>query len=110
MGYMYLKMYNDFIDMGALEPLDECFTEEEISNYLYYDLGNVKGAQYALPFIVGNARILYFNMDILNEAGVTELPTTWQDLVDVCTQVKEANLEGVIPFAQEWADLAISVP
>ena len=96
MGYMYLKMYNDFIDMGALEPLDECFTEEEISNYLYYDLGN--------------ARILYFNMDILNEAGVTELPTTWQDLVDVCTQVKEANLEGVIPFAQEWADLAISVP
>ena len=39
--YMYLEMYNDFIDMGALEPLDECFTEEEISNYLYYDLGNV---------------------------------------------------------------------
>lgn len=106
-GYMYLEMYNDFIDMGALEPLDAYFTEEEISNYLYYDLGNVKGAQYTLPFIVGNARILYFNMDILNEAGVTELPTTWQDLVDVCTQVKEANLEGVIPFAQEWADPAI---
>ena len=106
-GYMYLEMYNDFIDMGALEPLDAYFTEEEISNYLYYDLGNVKGAQYTLPFIVGNARILYFNMDILNEAGVTELPTAWQDLVDVCTQVKEANLEGVIPFAQEWADPAI---
>lgn len=68
-GYMYLEMYNDFIDMGALEPLDAYFTEEEISNYLYYDLGNVKGAQYTLPFIVGNARILYFNMDILNEAG-----------------------------------------
>lgn len=67
----------------------------------------MKGAQYALPFIVGNARILCFNMDILNDAGVTELPTTWQDLVDVCTQVKEANLEGVIPFAQEWADPAI---
>lgn len=67
----------------------------------------MKGAQYALPFIVGNARILCFNMDILNEAGVTELPTTWQDLVNVCTQVKEANLESVIPFAQEWADLAI---
>ena len=25
----------------------------------------------------------------------------------LCTQVKEANLEGVIPFAQEWADPAI---
>lgn len=106
-GYMYLEMYNDFIDMGALEPLDSYFTEDEIANYLYYDLGNVKGAQYTLPFIVGNARILYFNMDILEKAGVTELPTTWQDLVDVCTKIKDANLEGVIPFAQEWADPAI---
>ena len=106
-GYMYLEMYNDFIDMGALEPLDSYFTEDEIANYLYYDLGNVKGAQYTLPFIVGNARILYFNMDIMEKAGVTELPTTWQDLVDVCTKVKDANLDGVIPFAQEWADPAI---
>lgn len=106
-GYMYLEMYNDFIDMGALEPLEAYFTEEEISKYIYYDLGNVKGAQYTLPFIVGNARILFFNMDILNEAGVTELPTTWQDLVDVCVAVKDANIEGVLPFAQEWAEPAI---
>lgn len=106
-GYMYLEMYNDFIDMGALEPLDAYFTEEDTADYIYYDLGYVKGGQYALPFIVGNARILYFNMDILEQAGVTELPKTWQDLVDVCTQVKEANIEGVMPFAQEWADPAI---
>lgn len=106
-GYMYLEMYNDFIDMGALEPLDAYFTEEDTADYIYYDLGYVKGGQYALPFIVGNARILYFNMDILEQAGVTELPKTWQDLVDVCTQVKNANIEGVMPFAQEWADPAI---
>ena len=97
-GYMYLEMYNDFIDMGALEPLDECFTEEEISNYLYYDLGNVKGAQYALPFIVGNARILCFNMDILNETGVTELPTTWQDLVDVVHSGEGSQSGGRYPL------------
>lgn len=59
-GYMYLEMYNDFIDMGALEPLDAYFSAEDTANYIYYDLGNVKGAQYTLPFIVGNARILYF--------------------------------------------------
>lgn len=67
----------------------------------------MKVAQYALQFIVGNARVLYFNMDILNEAGVTELPTTCRIWWMLCTQVKEANLEGVILFAQEWADLAI---
>ncbi|MFR9216849.1 MAG: ABC transporter substrate-binding protein [Ruthenibacterium sp.] len=106
-GYMYNEMFNDFIDMGALEPLEEYFSEEDTANYIYYDKGYMKGAQYALPFVVGNARVMFFNMDILNEAGVTELPTTWQELADVCLAVKNANLDGVIPFAQEWTDSAI---
>lgn len=106
-GYMYLEMYNDFIEMGALEKLDDYFTAEEVENYLYYDKGFIKGAQYTLPFVVGNARVLYFNMDILEQAGVTELPETWDDLVAVATQIRDANIDGVIPFAQEWADPAI---
>ena len=106
-GYMYNEMFNDFIDMGALEPLESYFSDEDTANYLYYDKGFIKGAQYALPFVVGNARVLFFNMDILNKAGVTELPTTWDDLANVCMAVKNANLDGVIPFAQEWNDSAI---
>lgn len=106
-GYMYLEMFNDFIDMGALEPLEGYFTPEETANYLYYNLGNVKGHQYTVPFVVGNARILYFNKDILAKAGVAELPKTWDDLVNMCLKVKDAKLDGVMPFAQEWADPAI---
>lgn len=106
-GYMYLEMFNDFIDMGALAPMDEYITDEDRANYLYLDKGFIKGKQYAMPFIVGNARILFFNMDLLEKAGVKELPKTWQDLVDVALKVKEANLPGVIPFAGEWADPAI---
>lgn len=106
-GYMYLEMFNDFIEMGALEPLDSYITDADRENYLYLDKGFVKGKQYTMPFIVGNARVLYFNMDLLEQAGVTELPTTWQDLADVAVKVKEANLPGVMPFAGEWADPAI---
>ena len=106
-GYMYLEMYNDFIDMGALEPLESYFTPEETANYVYYNLGNVKGHQYTVPFVVGNARILYFNKDILAKAGVTELPKTWDDLANMCVKIKDAKLDGVMPFAQEWADPAI---
>lgn len=106
-GYMYLEMFNDFIEMGALEPLDAYITDADRENYLYLDKGFIKGKQYTMPFIVGNARILYFNMDILEQAGVTELPATWQDLVDVAVKIKEAGLPGVMPFAGEWADPAI---
>lgn len=99
---MYLEMFNDFIEMGALEPLDAYITDADRENYLYLDKGFIKGKQYTMPFIVGNARILYFNMDILEQAGVTELPATWQDLVDVAVKIKEAGLPGVMPFAGEW--------
>lgn len=106
-GYMYLEMFNNFIDMGALEPMEDYFTQEEKDNYLHLEKGFIKGHQYTIPFVVGNARILYFNMDILAEAGVTELPKTWNDLINVTQKVKDANLSGVMPFAQEWADPAI---
>ncbi len=106
-GYMYLEMFNDFIEMGAIEPLDSYLTDAERDNYLYLDQGFVKGKQYTMPFVVGNARILFFNQDILEKAGVTELPTTWQDLIDVALKIKEANLPGVMPIAGEWADPAI---
>lgn len=106
-GYMYLEMLNDFIEMGTLEPMDDMFTQAEKDNYLHFDLGFINGKQYTVPFVVGNARIMYFNTDILEQAGVTELPKTWDDFVEVCTQIKDANIEGVIPFAQEWAAPAI---
>lgn len=106
-GYMYLEMYNDFIELGALADMAEYITDADRENYIYLDKGFVKGGQYAIPFVVGNARMLFFNMDILEKAGVMSLPSTWEDLVTVCKKVKEANLDGVMPFAQEWADPAI---
>ncbi len=103
-GYMYVEMYNDFIDMGALAPLDEYITDEDRENYLYLDKGFIKGKQYTMPFIVGNARIPFFNMDILEQAGVTELPSTREELIDILLKVKEADLPGVMPMAGEWAN------
>lgn len=105
--YMYSEMIGSFIDMGIPEPLDSYLTQEEKDHYVYIDKGMIRGKQYMLPVVVGSARILAVNKDIMEQAGVTELPNTWQDLVDVATKVKDANIENVIPFAQEWAEPAI---
>lgn len=105
--YMYSEMIGSFIDMGVPEPLDSYLTDEEREHYTYIDKGMIRGKQYMLPIVVGAARILVFNMDILEQAGVTELPSTWQDLIDTALQIKEANITGVMPFAQQWADPAI---
>ncbi|MDR3172852.1 MAG: sugar ABC transporter substrate-binding protein [Treponema sp.] len=107
-GYMYNEMLNDFIDMGAVLKLDSYFTAEDKAKYLHFGLGNMKGGQYTVPFVVGNGRIMYFNKDLLAKAGVTALPKTWNDFIQTGLKIKNANLgSDIIVFGQEWADPAI---
>lgn len=106
-GYMYLEMFNDFIEMGTLADIDAYFTKAEKDNYIYWKQGNMKGGQYALPFVVGNPRLPFFNMDILKKAGWDKPPQTWQDLIKCAQDVKNLNLPGVMPIAMEWAEPAI---
>jgi len=105
-GYMYIEMISDFINMGAIEPLDSYITQEDRENYLYLDKGFIQGQQYTLPIIVGNARILVGNMDLLNDAGITEVPTTWDELIATGKILREKTPD-IIPFAQPWGEPAI---
>lgn len=102
-GWLYMEMFYDYIDMGALADLSPYFTEAETSNYLYYDLGNLQGSQYALPFVVGATRVMLANMDILEQAGVSSVPTTWDELTAACDAVL-ANCPGVTPLVQDWGN------
>lgn len=103
-GYLYMEMFYDYIDMGAIVDIDEYFTDEEKENYIYYDLGNIMNAQYALPVVVGNPRMLVANMDILNQAGVDSVPSTWDELKAACQAVKE-NVPDVAPIMEDWGNL-----
>lgn len=102
-GYMYMEMFYDYIDMGALTDIDEYFTDEEKENYLYYDLGNILEGQYALPVVVGNPRILAANMDLLNAAGIDKIPSTWDELVSAYKTIQEKTPD-VTAFLQDWGN------
>lgn len=102
-GWLYMEMFYDYIEMGALADLDPYFTDEEKANYLYYDLGNIQGAQYALPFVVGNPRVMLANTDILAQAGIDAVPTNWDELTAACDAVLE-KCPGVTPLVQDWGN------
>lgn len=100
-GYLYMEMFYDYIEMGALADVGEYFTDEEKENYLYYDLGNIQGGQYALPVVVGNPRLLACNMDVLKEAGIEQAPTNWDELQAACEAIK-ASVPDVAPLMESW--------
>lgn len=105
-GYMYMEMIYDFVNMGALAALDEFITDADRDNYIYLSNGVIEGEQYCMPFIVGGTRVLCANMDILAANGITEIPENWDDFVDVCKKITVAadGSSDVFPFLQEWGN------
>lgn len=101
LGYMYMEMMSDYIDMGALEPFDSYLTDKEKDNFYYLDKGVIDGKQYALPIVVGNARILCYNKKLLEQAGVEKAPETWDEFLAACKKLKDA---GITPIQQQWGD------
>jgi multiple sugar transport system substrate-binding protein len=86
---------DDFIPQhggdGNLQALDEVigdekadFTENSISAM------SVDGTLYALP-ILGSATSLVYNQKIFDEVGVTEFPTTWDEMLELGPTFKDAG-------------------
>jgi multiple sugar transport system substrate-binding protein len=100
-AYMYNEMVGDYIDRGQLLPLGQYLSTRDKLNYKYLDKGKVNGKQYMMPFIVGGARVLYYNKDVLSKSGVTTAPTTWTEFSDAAKKIKAA---GYTPFIQQWGD------
>ncbi|MYK32383.1 MAG: extracellular solute-binding protein, partial [Boseongicola sp. SB0670_bin_30] len=59
------------------------------------DLGTFDGEVYGLPFSV-SLPVGYYNMDALGKAGITELPTTWDEVIDNCKKLHEAGFKNPI--------------
>jgi N,N'-diacetylchitobiose transport system substrate-binding protein len=54
------------------------------------EAGTVDGAMYGMPWYAGVRSIVY-RTDVFEAAGITELPTTWDQLVEVGNAIKEAE-------------------
>jgi multiple sugar transport system substrate-binding protein len=54
------------------------------------ELGTFNGEVYGLPYSI-SLPVGYYNMDALRKAGVTELPTTWDEVIENCHKLMEAG-------------------
>lgn len=88
--YLYPTHIYDGATGGFIEPLDEYWSEEEVADENYWDALTFNGKHYGAPFAGATADRTYtYNMDILNECGITETPTTWDEFLETCAIIKE---------------------
>ena len=80
----------EFASAGWLEPLDDVYSEDDLSIYLDGTVSGAKydGALYAAPWFT-NASALFHRTDVLEEMGITEVPTTYQGWKEIYDQLPE---------------------
>ncbi|AZS48267.1 extracellular solute-binding protein [Microbacterium oxydans] len=85
-----LDSYAAFAADELLLPADEVLPEQSYDDLIPALLENATfdGTVYGIPF-VASARALFYNPDILAEAGVAEAPTTWAQLKEAALAVTE---------------------
>lgn len=88
-------------DQAALDALYDRFTPEMLA------LSNVDNEQIGLPIAVSNM-VMYCNMDIFHEAGLTEadIPSTWEEVAQVSQTITEKtdHYAIAVQLPDTWGD------
>lgn len=84
-----IDVFADYQADGLLLPAKDWVSEETYAKFYpsFLAQSEIDGTVWAVPDLA-SARALYFNKDILEQAGVT-VPATWEELKAACQTIKE---------------------
>lgn len=96
--------YRQLLDEGYIMDLTECGFESNVEQSML-DLASYNGAQISLPYTLSLYGI-HYNKTLFNELGI-EVPTTMDELIEVCKTLKEAGYDAfALPFANNANQIA----
>ena len=92
----------DFAKQGSISNLTKLMEKDGYDASQLSDQIKYEGNTYMIP-VVNFAYPLYVNMDILKEAGVEKVPTTWTEFMDACEKItsKTDAAAYAIPLSSE---------
>lgn len=87
------------VDSGSLTPIDDMWEREGLDDVVAKSIADsatlYDGTRYLVPFNYHYAGMFY-NTQVFADAGITELPGTWDEFLEVAETLKNA---GVTPIA-----------
>ncbi len=87
----------DFAKQGSIANMTELMSTDGYDDSQLSDQIKVDGNTYMIP-VVNFAYPMYVNKDLLESAGISEVPKTWDEFTEACKKVVAAN-EGVAGWA-----------
>ncbi len=92
-----IDVFADYVDDELLLPAQDYVSEETYGKMYesFLEQSNIDGTIWAIPDLA-SARAMYYNVDILEAAGV-EVPTTWEELTAACEAIKAYD-DSIYPW------------
>lgn len=86
-----IDVFADYQADGLLLPASDWVSEETYAKFYpaFLQESVVDGTVWAVPDLA-SARVMYYNQDILDAAGVS-VPATWEELKAACEAIKASN-------------------
>ena len=99
----------EFATNGILVDVTDRITDEMKSGVLpgAWTTVQYNGRSYGMPWIL-DTKYLFYNKDILAQAGITNPPGTWSELVKQAKTIKEKGLVEH-PIAWSWAQAEAAI-
>ncbi|AXG79426.1 extracellular solute-binding protein [Streptomyces paludis] len=98
--------YSQYAKAGKLYNADQLLSVPSQANFLSQlsEAGKVNRVQYGMPF-VASTRLLFYNKDLFEQAGLTDAPKNWDDIKEDAQALKEQGVTTpiAIPLGSEEA-------
>lgn len=106
-----INAWSAFAEDDMLYPATDVLSEETIGDFeeSFREQGSLDDELYGLP-LFASARALFYNAELLDDAGVEEPPTTWDELLEAAQDVTDAGSTGyLLPLGGEEAQGETSI-
>lgn len=102
---MHLDSIAGYARYGLLTPLDDLASDIGLNAEDFipevWNAGEYEGSRYGIPLDV-HPLVLYYNVDLLEAAGYSEPPTTYDELLEISLAVQEATDAWGIAMPVFW--------
>lgn len=97
----YAELYNSHIQGHHAAQLDKYLSAEKKSDILpaYLEMVTYDDHVYAYPWNVEPGSMLFYRKDMLQKAGVTSVPKSWNELYEVCNKLVTSKTIGKGQYA-----------
>ncbi|WP_062441675.1 extracellular solute-binding protein [Herbidospora daliensis] len=97
----------EYAASGGVKDLTDKVTELQGADWLpgLADPGKIDGKQFGIPWYAAN-RVVIYNKDLFEKAGVTAPPATRDEWIDVTTKLNAGGNQGIYLPGQNWYTLA----